>query len=210
MTHCSLHRVLLFLCGLVHLGLLPRDDFNHRSFIDENALMAGLVRREFSDSQSISDYAEQLAGFHDDQWVWPNVAMDTSVISTHAHALREGLLAWLEGSLARIGMEVYSQNYSAVRPAVVGLQSTSVSGRNVYGILRAGRSSSAESLVFSAPSGEVANTHGLAVMMSLAKYFRSKSCSLFSCSLPHTHTLLDGVWCLLQARTTGQRTSFSW
>ena len=62
-------RVLLYLCGLVYLGLLPRDEFNHRSFIDENALMVGLVRREFRDKQSISNYAQELADFQDDEWV---------------------------------------------------------------------------------------------------------------------------------------------
>lgn len=66
--------ILLYLCGLVYLGQLPRDELNHRSFIDENALMVGLVRREFSDSQSISDYAEELADFQDDQWVWLNIS----------------------------------------------------------------------------------------------------------------------------------------
>ena len=49
--------------------MLPRDEFNRRSFVDENALMVGLVRREFRDSQSISDYAEELADFGVDQWV---------------------------------------------------------------------------------------------------------------------------------------------
>ncbi|CAI8038880.1 Glycosylphosphatidylinositol anchor attachment 1 protein [Geodia barretti] len=146
--------ILLYLCGLVYLGMLPRDEFNRRSFVDENALMVGLVRREFRDSQSISDYAEELADFGVDQ---------------------EGLMVWLEASFSRIGLEVYSQNYSAVLPAVAGPQAASVSGRSVYGVLRAGRASSAESLVFSAPSGEAANTHGLAVMLSLAKYFKSKN-----------------------------------
>ena len=54
-----------------------------------------------------------------------------------------------------------------------------MSGCNVYGILRAGRSSSAESLVFSAPytstaSEESSNLHGLAVMLGLAEYFTSE------------------------------------
>ena len=93
---------------------------------------------------------------------------------THNHTHREGLMVWLEASFSRIGLEVYSQNYSAVLPAVAGPQAASVNGRSVYGVLRAGRASSAESLVFSAPSGEAANTHGLAVMLSLAKYFKSE------------------------------------
>ena len=115
-------------------------------------------------------------------------------------------MVWLEASFSRIGLEVYSQNYSAVRPAVVGPQVAFVSGTNVYGILRAGRSSSAESLVFSAPSGDVDNTHGLAVMLSLAKYFKSEKLSFFS----HSFTYLVRVDCFLQAKTIGPRTSYFW
>lgn len=58
--------------GLVYLLQLPRDELNHRSFIDENALMTGLVRREFNDANSISHYAEQLEPVYDDRWVWPH------------------------------------------------------------------------------------------------------------------------------------------
>jgi len=46
--------------GLVYLVQLPRDEFNHRSFIDENALMVGLVRREFSNPDSISSYSRDM------------------------------------------------------------------------------------------------------------------------------------------------------
>ena len=52
--------------GLVYLFQLPRNEFSYRSFIDENALMAGLVKREFSASQIISDYAAQLEDVYND------------------------------------------------------------------------------------------------------------------------------------------------
>lgn len=82
----------------------------------------------------------------------------------------------LESSFIEMGLEVYSQNYTARRRAVLRHgDPASLSGRNVYGILRAGRASSAESLVFSCPTGEDGpNTHGLAVMLSLAEYFKSE------------------------------------
>ena len=56
--------------GLVYLFQLPRNEFNHRSFIDENALMAGLVKREFSASHLISDYTTQLEDVYDDRCMW--------------------------------------------------------------------------------------------------------------------------------------------
>ena len=51
----------LYLVGVVFmLLLLPNDKFNRKNFIDENALMAGLVRREFSDIGAMARYASQL------------------------------------------------------------------------------------------------------------------------------------------------------
>ena len=53
--------------GLAYLSQLPRDELNHRSFIDENALMTGLVKREFNSPQTISNYANQLETVYHDQ-----------------------------------------------------------------------------------------------------------------------------------------------
>ena len=140
--------------------------------------MAGLVKREFRDPQTISHYADELTGFHGNQWVWSQSTRNKSFIF-HTHTpYREGLMSWLGGEFSSIGLEVYHQNYTATRPAVTPGQSPSVSGQNIYGILRAGRSSSAESLVFSAPSGDGTNTHGLAVMLSLARYFQGECLQL--------------------------------
>jgi hypothetical protein len=53
-------------------------------------------------------------------------------------------------------------------------------GRNVYGILRAGRSLGTESIILSVPllKGEAEeggrNRHGIAVMLALVEYFQSK------------------------------------
>ena len=51
-----------------------------------------------------------------------------------------------------------------------------MSGTNVYAILRSGRASSTESIVFSAPFSVdgVKNTYGLSLMLSLADYFKSE------------------------------------
>lgn len=69
MTHLFVgpSRILLYVVGLVYLCQLPRDEFNHRSFIDENALMTGLVRREFSDPYVISNLAKQLEDVYEDR-----------------------------------------------------------------------------------------------------------------------------------------------
>jgi len=125
-------------------------------------------------------------------------------VSTVCLPRREELVPWLEARFAAIGLEVYRQNYSATRPAVlwgqVGrhcgtlpqdttiypcsvflhlCQRVGVAGCNVYAILRAGRSSSVEALVLSAPHpspGGGSTLHGLATMLALAEYFKSEPC----------------------------------
>lgn len=51
---------IIYLLGLVFLVMLPNENFNRKNFIDENALMAGLVKREFEDLKSIVEYATRL------------------------------------------------------------------------------------------------------------------------------------------------------
>ena len=54
-------------------------------------------------------------------------------------------------------------------------QEATVSGRNVYGILRAGRSLGTEAIILSAPLLEDGrNRYGITVMLALAEYFQSK------------------------------------
>jgi len=51
---------ILFVLGIAYLVLLSNQNFSRKNFIDENALMAGLVRREFADMASIKEYAKHL------------------------------------------------------------------------------------------------------------------------------------------------------
>ena len=46
--------------GLAYLCILPLEDMSRKSFFDENALMAGLVKREFSNRDSIARYSRGL------------------------------------------------------------------------------------------------------------------------------------------------------
>ena len=50
----------IYLLGLVFLVMLPNENFNRKNFFDENALMAGLVKREFEDQKSIVEYTTLL------------------------------------------------------------------------------------------------------------------------------------------------------
>ena len=50
----------LYVLGLIFLLMLPNEQVNRKNFFDENALMAGLVKREFENVRSISEYANRL------------------------------------------------------------------------------------------------------------------------------------------------------
>ena len=62
-----------------------------------------------------------------------------------------------------------------------------VEGRNVYGILRAGRAQSTESIVLSAPYllEDADNAHGVAILLSLTKYFQGRTSHRHSNWSPH-------------------------
>ena len=63
------YRCLLFIVGVVYLLALPKRDLSHKAFFDENALLAGVVRREFSDPTSIARYAEDFKNLEEDKCV---------------------------------------------------------------------------------------------------------------------------------------------
>ncbi len=54
-------RFLLYMLGIIYMFLLPNENFNLRNFFDENALMAGLVRREYADLSSLAQYSKVLS-----------------------------------------------------------------------------------------------------------------------------------------------------
>ena len=83
-------------------------------------------------------------------------------------------------------------------------------GRNVYGILRAGRSLGTESIILSVPLLDEGreeggrNRHGIAVMLALAEYFQSKKevCVIFYSNFGYILCLLrcdmqQNILCIL-------------
>lgn len=55
------YRVLLFIAGVVGSLLLVREDISKSMYFDENALQAGLVRREYKDpTDELSSLVTQL------------------------------------------------------------------------------------------------------------------------------------------------------
>ncbi len=63
------------------------------------------------------------------------------------------LHVWIQNTLTEYGLEVYTHNYTAGRIVLQPQDNllSDIQGTNVYGILRAGRSSSVEAIVLTAP-----------------------------------------------------------
>lgn len=83
---------------------------------------------------------------------------------------------WIESELKGSGFEVYHQYYSVQDPT----GGPPINGSNLYGILRACRSSSTESLVLLAPDN-IRNdyNYGIVVLLGLAKYLSSNEYLIF-------------------------------
>uniref|UniRef100_A0A8D0H1L0 Glycosylphosphatidylinositol anchor attachment 1 n=1 Tax=Sphenodon punctatus TaxID=8508 RepID=A0A8D0H1L0_SPHPU len=85
-------------------------------------------------------------------------------------------VAWLEKTMWTLGLEVYKQPFSHTLPFPDETRERyMVKGTNVYGILRAPRAASTESLVLSAPCSEGQhNNQAVGLMLALASYFRGQ------------------------------------
>ncbi|XP_075223824.1 glycosylphosphatidylinositol anchor attachment 1 [Lycorma delicatula] len=164
-SHSHLRRLLLRyhskVCVILYFGavvwflLLAHHHFNNGTYFSENALLPGLVKGEYDmDNEARSLLAEL-----------------ESEAAHHSNSLPS---AWLLSRFRRLSLDAYTHNFTLNYPFGPGSKFT---GRNVYGILRAARSSSMEAVVLSVPYRPPSSVHpttapGLALMLSLAKFFR--------------------------------------
>ncbi|XP_052060128.1 glycosylphosphatidylinositol anchor attachment 1 protein-like [Mytilus californianus] len=151
--------VLCYIAGVTWFLALAYQPLNARTYFSENALLPGLVENEFYpelDMESlVQEYNEQL------QKEKNNVPRK-----------------WVADQFIALGLDTYIQNYTILYPLQL-TRGKSVPGQNVYGILRARRASSTESIVLSMPlrqkeSDMPSTTGSMVLMLALAKYFRQK------------------------------------
>uniref|UniRef100_H0VB61 GPI-anchor transamidase component GPAA1 n=1 Tax=Cavia porcellus TaxID=10141 RepID=H0VB61_CAVPO len=85
-------------------------------------------------------------------------------------------VAWLERTMRSVGLEVYTQSFSRKLPFPDETHERyMVSGTNVYGILRAPRAASTESLVLTVPCGpDSTNSQAVGLLLALAAHFRGQ------------------------------------
>ncbi|XP_068789727.1 glycosylphosphatidylinositol anchor attachment 1 protein [Struthio camelus] len=141
---------LAWFLALAFLPLAPR------TYMSENAMGSTMVEEQFAYGERALSYAREFAG--------------------HKKKVGGIPVAWLEKTMANLGLEVYKQPFSRTLPFPDETRERyMVKGTNVYGILRAPRAASTESLVLSVPCSQgQQNNQAVGLMLALATYFRGQ------------------------------------
>ncbi|XP_026750387.2 glycosylphosphatidylinositol anchor attachment 1 protein [Galleria mellonella] len=156
-----IHGPLCLLCyagALVWFLMLGNKEFNNETYFSENALLPGLVTNEFNAEQSSRQFYNEFLQELEDKYY------DTD----------EMPVPWLVAKMSQLHLEVYTHNFTLNYPLGQG---QIYKGTNVYGILRAPRTSSLEALVVTAPyrsisSHQKGTAAGIALMLAFAQFAR--------------------------------------
>ncbi|KAM9050195.1 glycosylphosphatidylinositol anchor attachment 1 protein isoform 2-T3 [Megaptera novaeangliae] len=148
--------VLSYVAGIAWFLALAFPPLTQRTYMSENAMGSTMVEEQFAGGDRARSFARDFA----------------------AHRRKSGALpvAWLERTMRSVGLEVYTQSFSRKLPFPDETHERyMVSGINVYGILRAPRAASTESLVLTVPCGpESTNSQAVGLMLALAAHFRGQ------------------------------------
>ncbi|XP_005086045.1 glycosylphosphatidylinositol anchor attachment 1 protein [Mesocricetus auratus] len=148
--------VLSYVAGIAWFLALAFPPLTQRTYMSENAMGSTMVEEQFVGGDRARSFARDFA----------------------AHRRKSGALpvAWLERSMRSVGLEVYTQSFSRKLPFPDETHERyMVSGTNVYGILRAPRAASTESLVLTVPCGpDSTNSQAVGLLLALAAHFRGQ------------------------------------
>ncbi|EDW62399.1 glycosylphosphatidylinositol anchor attachment 1 protein [Drosophila virilis] len=149
-----------YTAGVIWFMCLALPEFNHGTYLSENALSPGLVYPEIRiDANRLAvQLLEELQRERKDHQ------------STTPHA-------WILAKFKEFGLETHTHNYTLRYPFGGGKE---FHGKNVYGILRAPRIGSTEGIVFSAPyrapsSVHVDITSSVPLLLAFADFARRKN-----------------------------------
>lgn len=162
--------VLCILGGIFWLFLLPLNQYSRQTYISENALLPGQVHTYFAGSEQnvFRAYREEL------RFITSHVESESDVSNAQQ---RSGQVkgVWVEKVRTifnSIGLPTATQ-YFAYQSA-----GNFTAGTNTYAILHAPRGDGTEAIILLAPqhnaNGEN-NTNGVALLLALARYFKSKT-----------------------------------
>ncbi|XP_074172690.1 glycosylphosphatidylinositol anchor attachment 1 protein isoform X2 [Rhinolophus sinicus] len=148
--------VLSYVAGIAWFLALAFPPLTQRTYMSENAMGSTMVEEQFAGGDRARGFARDFA----------------------AHRRKSGALpvAWLERTMRSLGLEVYTQSFSRKLPFPDETHERYVvAGTNVYGILRAPRAASTESLVLTVPCGsDSTNSQAVGLLLALAAHFRGQ------------------------------------
>ncbi|XP_004697413.2 glycosylphosphatidylinositol anchor attachment 1 protein, partial [Echinops telfairi] len=148
--------VLSYAAGIAWFLALAFPPLTQRTYMSENAMGSTMVDEQFAGGERARSLARDFA----------------------AHRRKLGALpvAWLERTMRSVGLEVYTQTFSRKLPFPDETHERYiVSGTNVYGILRAPRAASTESLVLTVSCGpDSTNSQAVGLLLALAAHFRGQ------------------------------------
>ncbi|KAL3272393.1 hypothetical protein HHI36_013870 [Cryptolaemus montrouzieri] len=153
MKYYNLVCVLFYLAGIVCFLALASREINVNTYFSENALLPGLVKSEFRDDSLARRFYTELQDEmkkYDNSLPYP----------------------WLLAKFQQLGLDTYTHNFSLT--SVLG-KSQKFTGKNVYGILRAPRAASTESLILSVPYRPPTSPHlttapSIAILLAFANF----------------------------------------
>ncbi|KAI4469274.1 glycosylphosphatidylinositol anchor attachment 1 protein [Holotrichia oblita] len=153
MKYYSKFCIILYLGGIIAFCMLAYRPFNAETYFSENALLPGLVRSEYRDGSTPHVYYRELLD---------EMEKYESKIP----------YSWLLAKFKQLGLDTYTHNFTLNYP--LG-KSQKFTGKNVYGILRAARAASTESVVLSVPYRPPLSIHqttapAIAIMLAFAKF----------------------------------------
>lgn len=149
---------IFYIAAIAWFFMLANKEFNNETYFSENALLPGLVTNEFngehSANQFLKEFRQELEEKYEDTDEMP--------------------VTWLVAKMSQLHLEVYTHNFTLNYPLGQGQV---FKGTNVYGILRAPRTSSLEALVVTAPYRSLSNHQkgteaGIALMLAFAQFAR--------------------------------------
>lgn len=173
---------LLYLAGIAYFCVLGHSSRNNGTYFSENALLPGkfVDSKGFANSLNSSISLLCVLGL-----VYSEIRSDTV---NYAQQLADELVrerethkstmptAWLLAKMRQVGLETYAHNFTLNYPLGGGRV---FRGKNVYGIMRAPRIGSTESIVISAPYRAVDSIHpevmhSIPILLAFANFARSK------------------------------------
>lgn len=180
----SLICALLYIAGIAYFCSLAHPSRNNATYFSENALLPGMQTESVKSNKN-------MCYFLNANFVLKCLGLVNSEMRTEytnfALRLHEDLererekhkntipTAWILAKFRQIGLEAYVHNFTLNYPLGGG---RTFSGKNVYGILRAPRIGSTESIVISTPYRSVESLHSivmpsLPILIAFASFARS-------------------------------------